>query len=299
VPAGTLQPIDPTLRLADPAEVRPDLLFAAEHPRWILLELQNRIDPDKGRRWLLAAALQVDRTGEMGEVVVLTSSRRVAAWARAVGHVQGAFGSRLALTPLVLLITGKAIDAMLDEAHPELAFFAAWAVRGRGGPRARAVVERAVELTEHLPEVLHDAALRAIVAVLKAPLLDYLRAITMDPEKLPETRAARRFREFFEDRGRAEGLVEGKREGLVEGKREGLTEGKRGALLAIFGARGLAVRDEQRATIAACADAAVLDGWIVRAATAGSVAEVLRRPARARSVKVERRTARTTRSRGR
>jgi hypothetical protein len=45
----------------------------------------------------------------------------------------------------VVLIAGKAIDALLDEEHPELAFFAAWAVRARRGPKARAVVTRAGE----------------------------------------------------------------------------------------------------------------------------------------------------------
>ncbi len=228
-PEGMLRPVDTNLRFADPAEVRPDLVFVAERPRWLLVELQNRIDPDKGRRWIIAAAIQLDQTGAMGEVVILTSSRRVAAWARDVAHVQGDFGSRFALTPLVLPIVGKAISALLDEAHPELAFFAAWAVRGRRGPRARQVVDRAVELTERLPDELRDAAVRAIVAVLKEPLLDYLKAIAMNPDQLPESRAARRFRQFFEERGKAEG----KREGLAEGKREGLAEGKRGALLAL------------------------------------------------------------------
>jgi hypothetical protein len=110
---------------------------------------------------------------------------------------------------------------------------------------------------------LRDAAVRAIVAVLREPLLDYLREISMNPDQLPETRAARRFRLFFEERGKA------------EGKREGLAEGKRAALLTVLEARGLAVSEEQRAVIAACDDAGALDAWIVRATTAGSTAEVL------------------------
>ncbi len=282
-PVGALEPVDANLRFADPVEVRPDLIFRAEHPPWLLLELQNRIDPHKGRRWLMAAAIQLDATGVMGEVVVLTSSRRVARWAKKVAHVRGDFGSRLGLTPVVLPIVGKAIDALLDEAQPELAFFAAWAVRSRKGPEARRVVGRAVELTERLPDALREAAARAIFAVLREPLLDYLRTIAMNPDQLPETRAARRFRKFFEKQwksegvieGKREGVIEGKREGVIEGKREGVVEGKRDALLKILAARGLAPSDAARETIGACTDAGLLDQWIVRATTAGSVAEAL------------------------
>jgi hypothetical protein len=170
-----------------------------------------------------------------------------------------------------LPIVGKAIDALLDEAHPELAFFAAWAVRGRRGPRARRIVDRAVELTERMPDALRDAAVRAIVAVLKEPLLEYLKAIAMNPDQLPESRAARRFRQFFEDRGKA------------EGKLEGVVDGKRAALLTLLDARELSASDNERAMINACADDALLDQWIVRAATASEVAEVLSQPARVRS----------------
>src|SRR5262249_13271774 len=181
-------PVHATLRFAAPAEVRPDLVFRAERPKWLLLELQNRVDPDKARRWIMATAILFDETSAMGEIVVLTSSRRVARWAKKVAHVRGdLFGSRLLLTPIVLPIVGDAIEAMLDERHPELAFFAAWAMRARRGPRARAVVSRAVELTERLPDALRDAAVRAIVAVLREPLLRYLREIAMNPDNLPET----------------------------------------------------------------------------------------------------------------
>ena len=93
----------------------------------------------------------------------------------------------------------------------------------------------------------------------------------MNPDQLPETRAARRFRKFFEEQGKREGVIEGKR----EGKREGVIEGKREALLKILGARALSLSDEARSTITACTDAVLLDQWLVRAVTAVSVADVL------------------------
>ena len=260
-PLGSLVPVDTNLRFADPAEVRPDLVFRAERPKWLLLELQNRVDTNKARRWLMATALLFDETGSMGEIVVLTSSRRVARWAKKVAHVRSDFlGSRLRLTPIILPIVGDAIEALLDAAHPELAFFAAWAVRARRSPKARTVLSRAVELTEQLPDALRDAALRAIFAVLREPLLRYLREISMNPDNLPETRAARRFRTFFEERGKADALHK--------------------VLSRVLEARGLVPTDEERATITACDDTDLLDEWTVRAATAGSVAEVLKGAAR-------------------
>ena len=277
-PIGDLVPVDANLRFADPAEVRPDLVFHGQSPPWLLFELQNRIDDDKAKRWIVATAVKLAATGVMGEFVILTSSRRVASWAKKIAHVRGTFGSRLGLTPIVLPIVGKTIDALLDGDHPELAFFAAWAVRARRGPEARDVIGRAVELTERFPEEpLRDAAARAILAVLREPMLAYLREIAMNTDQLPETRAARRFRMFFEERGKAEGIVEGKREGVVETKRD--------AIFTILEARAIAISEAERATIAACADPALLDAWLVKAATATTATDVLGAPSKPRAAR--------------
>jgi hypothetical protein len=56
---------------------------------------------------------------------------------------------------------------------------------------------------------------------------------------------------------------------------EGKTEGKAEALSAILGARGLSVSEELRQRILACRDAAALDRWIARAATAASIEQAL------------------------
>jgi len=195
----------------------------------------------------------------MGEVVVLTASRRVAAWARRVGHQRGELGTRFELTPIVIHLAGKRIEGLLDPARPELALFAAWAMHDRHGPEAQRVVKRAVELVDLLPTPLQEAQERAILGVLSEPLLAALQKLSMDIDKIPETRASRRFRLFIEKKGRTEGKAEGKQE----------------ALLMILGARGLLPTTRERARIAACTDAAVLDAWLVAAATAESVREVL------------------------
>jgi flagellar biosynthesis/type III secretory pathway protein FliH len=72
----------------------------------------------------------------------------------------------------------------------------------------------------------------------------------------------------------AQGEAKGKAEGKTEGKAEGKAEGETKALLAVLGARGLAVDAETRARIFACTDPGQLEQWIVRAANASSIEEV-------------------------
>jgi len=59
-----------------------------------------------------------------------------------------------------------------------------------------------------------------------------------------------------------------------QGEHKGKIEAKIEAILAFLAARGVAVSDDLRARIEACRDAAVLDRWIVRAATAASAEEI-------------------------
>jgi Uma2 family endonuclease len=71
-------------------------------------------------------------------------------------------------------------------------------------------------------------------------------------------------------------------EGKIEGEIEGRLTGQRDALLAVLNARGLAVSEEERAAITGAEDVAVIERWIVQAATANSVAEALATPGHAR-----------------
>jgi len=164
-------------------------------------------------------------------------------------------------------------------------------MQSRHGPKARAVVERAIELTERLAAPLRRAQMRAIVSVLSEPMLAMLREASMNPDKIPETPAARKTRLFCEGQARKRGRLEGLAKGLAEGE----VKGKRDAILALLKTRGVALSTEERAVLRACTDAAKLDLWIIRAATATSASEVFgsgtkppaprapeRRPARAR-----------------
>jgi hypothetical protein len=273
-----LAAIDSTVRFVQTAEVRPDVLLA-DGPRWAVVEVQNKRDPDKQRRWLLAAGVLLNQTGVLGDVLVITARRSVAAWALTVAHLTTPLGTKLELTPVVLYVSPETLDLLLSEQHPELAVVATWAVSHRNGPRAKAVVVRALEVTQQLPKALQEAQRNAILTLLSARMLAWLEETQMDPAKIPMSRAALEFKARIGAQARNEGLAEGR----TEGRTEGLAEGKRGALLALLGARGLPVTGKERAAIEGCADPATLDGWIVKAATAGSVGEVLEARLKARA----------------
>jgi hypothetical protein len=267
-----LSPVDSTVRFVKTAEVRPDLLLAEEKD-WAIVEVQERPDPDKQRRWLLAAGVLLDQTGRLGDVIVVTARSSVAAWARTVAHVRTALGTRLELTPVVLHVRLEVVDALISEGQPGLAVIAAWAVSHRQGPEVRRVVERAIEVGEALPPALQEAHRNAIVSLLDERMIAWLEEMSMDPAKIPMSPRARRLIALWdqrEDRARNEGIAEGKRD----------------ALLAVLAARGLAPTTQEQAAIESCKDPAAFDRWLVKAATATSTGEVLsadQAPARPRA----------------
>jgi hypothetical protein len=84
------------------------------------------------------------------------------------------------------------------------------------------------------------------------------------------------YRKVMDEIQQAREYGEAKRaEGKAEGLAEGATAAKAAAILALLAARGVPVSREARAHIEACKDAATLDQWIARAATAASAEEVI------------------------
>jgi hypothetical protein len=262
--APDLRPVDSTVRFVKVAEFNPDLLFARE-PMWALIEVQNDIDPDKQRRWLLAAGVLLDQTGVLGDVIVLTAHRPVAEWALTVAHVATSLGTKLELTPVVLHVGPETLDRLLSEEHPELAVVATWAISHRHGPRAKEVVMRALEVTERLPATLQETQRNAILSLLSERTLLWLEEMQMNPDKIPMSPAALRFKAAL--------------------RAEGVAEGERKALLMLLGTRRLSATVEEQAVIEGCVDPKKLEQWIVRAVSAESVGEVLgtkRKPRAAR-----------------
>ncbi len=267
-------PIDSAVRFTRPAEVRPDVAHRTAHG-WVVGEVQNKIDPIKRRRWLLAAAILHDETKQMGDVVVITASAAVARWARKVAHVRGPAGTRLQLTPVVVHLSLRRAKALLDPKAPHLALFAAWAMQHRHGLAAARVVEAALDLTDHLPPPLREPQWHAIIDVLNNEMLSRLREAAMHPDRVTERPAVRKTRLLLESIGEKRGLEQGLAKGRDEGRNEGRAEAARGDLLLVLTERGLTPAASERARIEACADVAQLGLWLRRAVTAASVAEVL------------------------
>jgi hypothetical protein len=199
----------------------------------------------------------------MGDLWVLTARRSVARWARLACRATGPAGTALQIVPIVLLLTDEQAAGLLDERHPKLAFFAAWAMQNRRGPRAEQVVERALELTRKLPKALRRRQKKDILAVLDERLLTTLKEKIMTATRDLESPWYRELR--------------------LELEAIGQVEGKRDALLTILKTRGLLRRSAaaSREQIRACSDPATLDRWISRASTASSLEEALA-PARPR-----------------
>lgn len=257
-----LKVVDATQRFANPQEVRPDIVYLGERPRWVVVEVQNKIDRTKRRRWLLAASILFNDHHEMGDVIVITASRHVARWAARVASVRSELGTRLQLRPIVLLLAGAAIEALLDPDQPELALLAAWAVRHRHGPKAKETVRRAITLTGKLPAPLLEKRGRAIMNLLNEELAAVVREVMMKSEEETGTPWGDLFFDGLEAEYQARGKAEGKQE----------------ALLAVLAARELSLSSEQRQRIQECTEIDVLDHWIRRAATASSADEALEPP---------------------
>ena len=63
-------------------------------------------------------------------------------------------------------------------------------------------------------------------------------------------------------------------QGLSEGVAQGVAQGRAAAIMAIAAARGIVLAPAQRDFVTACTDIALLDTWLIRAATAVRADEV-------------------------
>jgi hypothetical protein len=261
---GPVEPVDSTLRITNPLEVRPDLVFTvSDGRRWLVVEVQLAIDEAKRRRWIAGAAALFDAHDAMGDVLVFTHDASVGAWALQVAHVVGPLGTVMTLTPVVVVLTRAEVDVLLATGRPELAVFAAWAVHDQRGRDAQSVVRVVAERIEATADVeLRTTLARAMISMLGDPLLAVLQEMWMNPIVFPESPALKALREMLQARARDEGKTEGK------------TVGKAEALLTVLRARHLLVDEATRARIDACADPLTLDRWIVRAVSATTLDEV-------------------------
>ena len=262
--AESLTAQDSTLRVANPLEVRPDLVFSVgTGRRWLIVEVQLAEDDAKRRRWIAGAAVLFDTHGAMGDVLVFTHEASVAEWAAQVAHVNGPLGTKLALTPVVVRLTRAEVDVLLATGRPELAVFAAWAVHDQRGRDAQEVVRAAAERIESEPDPeLRETLARAMISMLGDPLVAVLKEMWMKPLTFPESPALKELREMLEARGELRGEARGELRAAAQ------------MVLRALAVRGLAVDNATRERVMACNDRALIDRWFERAVTTATVREV-------------------------
>jgi hypothetical protein len=296
----TLRAVEPAVRVVDPSTVATDVLLRDdEKPSWLVVEVQRGDDPEKRRRWIFVAAMLHDQTGVMGDVLVITHTRKVSRWSATVADVTGPLGTRLLLVPRVVCLTRSVAEQLLATGRPELALFAAWAVHEHRGARAARLVLRAVRQAERLDDLaLRGALVRAMINMVSKELRRHLRETLMDFSKIPEGPLMREIREeitreFLPELerqviARLEPQVIARLEPQVIARlepqlraeaeqrylRAGALQGEAHALLRILERRGFALDASRRARVVACDDRAVLDAWLDRAVTATSLHEV-------------------------
>lgn len=250
---------DSALRAAFPVEVTPDLVLremaVPNAGRWALVEVQRRIDAAKARRWPLAMAVMGDRYGVDGQLVVITASRAVAAWARRVA-VHRSDETTWGVKPTVLHLGPAEAEMILAKGAPEMAVFAAWVMHRRRGPRAAAFARRALDRAAAVANgSLRRATLAGILAVLHPAVTREIRsALMIDINQLPTNPVLEEWKADL----RAEGEARGEARVLVR----------------VLRGRGFAVDAEVEARIFAADSVEAIERWVDRALTAASLDEV-------------------------
>ena len=240
-----------------PAERHADMVIVLEGRGWkmlVVVEVQLRPDKRKHRAWPLYLAGLAARHGCDVALLVVTPRRDVERWAREPIRV----GPGSTLVPWVL--GPSSIPAITDVAaarrEPWLAVLSGIA---HGDAADLGVAHAALGALDVLPEqealVYFDLIFESLNAAARAALEQQMRAGTHV------------WQSDFVKKHRAEGEAEGEAKGEVKGKAA--------SVVLVLEGRGLRLRAKERERILACADGPTLDGWLRRAGTVASVAELL------------------------
>jgi hypothetical protein len=223
------------------------LVFEDEGPRFVLVvEVVRQVRPERRRRWTLCLASLAEAYGCDVCLLVVATTRPVAAWARAPIHL----GPMMTWSPVVLDASLVPTLAVLEEGKPDAAkvlLSAAMHVR-----EARDV-ETLMTLLASVPEGM-DAigGMSGFLRLLVEVLPDRLRPLRNEKfmgKGMEETNPiADRIVALWEQEGFEKGRVEGVRE----------------VLLGYVGDRGWTLTPEQMQTLSACTDTLRLRGWLNR-----------------------------------
>lgn len=282
-PYASVAVVESALDQLAPAEFRADLVLdlrdeAGAAALSIVLEVQRDRDPDKKRSWPVYVATVHARRRCAVVVLVVTTDPSVAAWA--AEPIDLGLGLST-VKPLVLgpSVVPEVTDPVEAEREKELSILSA--VAHGNGPNGLAVVLAALAALGRL-DLEHAAVYFHIVySALREPMQRAIQAKIMEQrfeirELLPP------FMQQLIDEGvsRGERQAElrgeqrGERRGEQRGEQQGELQGKRAALLRVIARIGVALGDEDRERIQACADSATLDRWLDNAVGARTAADV-------------------------
>jgi hypothetical protein len=263
-----------------PAERKADLvLLLSDTPggtprRAVVVEVQLAIDPEKRWSWpsYVVAVHARHRCDVM--LVVVTPRASVAGWARKpllLGPPNGA------IQPVV--IGPASVPVIKDQAEalqaPELAVLSAiMHGKSKGGEDiAKAALAAASVLDDRAANLYTDIILLSLRASARAVIEELMGNGTYQYQSDFAKRYYGQGRAEGEALGRAEGEALGRAEGEALGRAAGEALGR--ALLALLDARRIAVPPQVRDRVLGCTDVPTLDEWIVRAATANAIADVI------------------------
>ena len=239
-----------------PVEFRADLVLELHDASGaivlaIVLEVQREKDPDKKFSWLVYVAVVRARKRCPTIVLVVAPDADVAAWA--MEPIDSGLG-RGSCSPLVLgpAIVPRITDEALAEQEPELALLSA--VAHGNGPNGLDVIQAFSRALDRLDRELAAAYFQIVYTALREPMRNALEAMVM--ERQAETKAT--FPPLMQK--------------LIDG---GELKGARGVLLRLIAQAGIALSDDDRARVQACADLATLEHWVDNVRDAKTAADVL------------------------
>lgn len=251
-----------------PTEFRADLVLTLSDgaPRLgVIVEMQRQIDDDKPFVWLVYLAVFRHRIRGRAVLLILCGDESVVRWARKAIDLGPDW-----VWPVYVLGPQHipwVSDPTLARRLPELAVLSA-AVHGNeptGLEVVLATLEALLTLDPERRGYYYDLVLASLNEAARRAL----------EQELSMERGKYEYRSDFARTYFAQGEAKGREEGRAEGRVEGRAEGEAKALLALLAARGLTVDAAARKHILDCTDVERLERWIVRAATASSVGEVL------------------------
>lgn len=229
----------------------PLLAFRVERG-WLAVVVLDGIDEARRRSWLAALVEIGQRTGEAGDLLVVTSNKRVARWARRPLRQTGGLGTRVSLAPVVIQVGLDEAEQIVQGPSPQAALVAAWAVQRKVGPRSLAVAQAALVFLDEVAEPDRGWWLDASLQLLNTTQLAHLQTMTRD---MPRSEAFAQFCSSLEERAEA--------------------RGKARALLRFLEARGVPLSPEQRTHIEQQGDLSVVSMWLDRVYPAASTGEML------------------------